>query len=119
MNNKNVLYEGHAPIEAGDATHVGILASSPASSDAVSVEGWERKMNTKHLLYEAKTPKAGVGAHVSKDVASTAKAVADVFSYVVLPVGRYSCGDLEGLVDTKPWEDGLPDHSSNTELGGE
>jgi len=77
-------------------------------------------MNSNPVLYEGRIPtEAGSALHVVEQASSPAKAVSDVFSYVVLPVGRYSCGDLEGLVDTKPWEDGLPDLASNTEAGGE
>ena len=80
-------------------------------------------MNTKGVLLEGRIPtEAGNAPHVSEQASSPVSedTVSDVFSYVVLPVGRYSCDDLKGLVIVaKPREDSLPDHSSNTELGGE
>jgi len=78
-------------------------------------------MNSNPVLYEGRIPtEAGNAPHVSVQASSPAKAVSDVFSYVVLPAGRYACGDLEGLViETKPREADLPDLISNTEMIGE
>jgi len=82
-------------------------------------------MNSQTVFLEPQTPIwAGAGRLYGIQALSPVSdedAVFHVFSDVFSNVSEYEHAYVQGLVENKPWEvgNGLPDHGSNTGLGGE